>query len=540
MLAKIRNELLEKLQKDKIISHEIACNAHTWATEQKSSVVHYLASHRMVSVQLLAEYSAQLSGLPLAHIENNHISIKDSVINFSLLKKIRALPLELKEKSLCVGISDPEQISLLQPLQFSTGLQIEPFIIDDNQLEEGLKKLSQQHLDSSIEVDPSKSIKKSAADFDQLIHDSDEPAIQFINHILQNAIRQGASDLHFEPQENSYRIRQRCDGILSIIAEPDLSLAAIVNVRLKVIAGLDIAEKRKPQDGRTRINFAGLPIVDARINCLPTLWGEKIAIRLLNPRAARLSIKELGLEPDQEDLYTEALSKPQGLILVTGPTGSGKTVSLYSALDFLNNTQRNISTVEDPVEINLPGINQVNINPKQGLFFSDVLRAFLRQDPDILMVGEIRDRETAEIAIRAAQTGHLVLSTLHTNSATETITRLCNMGIPKIDIATSIILIVSQRLVRKCCSQCANKKNLLQGLQCNNCQQGYKGRIAVHEVVSINNKIKSMILSDLDIISIEKCIREEGFYSLKTAGLRKISSGLTTLSEINNVTRENV
>lgn len=537
MHPEIKHELLKILEKNQLISTETARNAQHWAEEQHSSVVHYLASHRIVPAQTLAIYAARISGLTLIDLLEHPCNLETEFIKkLPLSKQVRVLPLWLKEHTLSVGLSDPDQLSELPSLQFSTGLQIEPFIITDEQLEEGLKQLSQKNLNHSVLNKATLSFKSLPPTHDAL-NTSEEPAVQLINKILKNAIRQGASDLHFEPQENGYRIRQRCDGILSIIAEPDLSLASAINVRLKVIAHLDISEKRKPQDGRTRIAFKSLPTVDARINCLPTLWGEKIAIRLLNPRQSRLSIKELGFEAEQELLYIEALQKPQGLILITGPTGSGKTVSLYSALDFLNDAQRNISTVEDPVEINLPGINQVNVNPKQGLLFSDVLRAFLRQDPDILMIGEIRDRETAEIAIRASQTGHLVLSTLHTNSAIETIIRLLNMGIPKIDIATSISLIVSQRLVRKLCESC--KKITISSIKtCNNCNQGYSGRIAVHEVLPINDNIKNMILSNSDISCMEKSIREQGFYSLRNAGLKKVANNLTTLEEINNITKE--
>lgn len=539
MSFKIKNEFLCALINDNLISAEIAQHAQAYIHEHKSSVVHYLASHRHVATHVLSTYAAHLSGLPLINLLERPVDLNsDSFVSFPLLKQIRALPLWVKDRQLSIGISDPDQLPALQSLQFNTGLQIEPFIIADDQLEEGLKQLSQKHLNTAI-TQNSKNTSHTVKNTIQntAAHDSEEPAIQLVNHILQNAIRQGASDLHFEPQEHSYRIRQRCDGLLSVVAEPDLSLANAINIRLKIIAGLDISEKRKPQDGRSRIAFPNLPSVDARINCLPTLWGEKIAIRLLNPRQSRLSINELGFEPEQKALYLEALRKPQGLILITGPTGSGKTVSLYSALDFLNNTQRNISTVEDPIEINLPGINQVNVNPKQGLLFSDALRAFLRQDPDILMVGEIRDHETAEIAIRAAQTGHLVLSTLHTNSAIETIVRLCNMGIPKIDIVTSINLIVSQRLVRTLCTHCKNT-SILRKNECAACNQGYKGRTAVHEVVPMNQIIKDMILSNVDILNIEKSIREQGFYSLREAGLKKIASGLTTIEEIDSITRE--
>jgi type IV pilus assembly protein PilB len=389
--------------------------------------------------------------------------------------------------------------------------------------------------------------------------DSDDaPVVRFINKMLLDAIKGGSSDLHFEPYEKVYRVRFRTDGMLHEVARPPIQLASRISARLKVMSALDISERRKPQDGRIKMKISKTKAIDFRVNTLPTLWGEKIVMRILDPTSAQMGIDALGYEEEQKDLYMTALKQPQGMILVTGPTGSGKTVSLYTGLNILNTPDVNISTAEDPVEINLEGINQVNVNPKHGMDFSQALRAFLRQDPDIIMVGEIRDLETAEIAIKAAQTGHMVMSTLHTNSAAETLTRLRNMGVPSFNIATSVNLIIAQRLARKLCGSCKKEVTIpretllkegfpedklgsfkLYGpVGCDHCSGGYKGRVGIYEVVKITPALQGLIMEEGNSIAISKQARSDGFNDLRTSGLVKAMHGITSLEEVNRVTKD--
>jgi len=384
----------------------------------------------------------------------------------------------------------------------------------------------------------------------------DAPIVVFINKILLDAIKKGASDLHFEPYEKSFRIRFRIDGILSEIARPPVSLSSRMAARLKVMSKLDIAERRVPQDGRIKLALSKKKSIDFRVSTLPTMWGEKIVMRILDSSSAMLGIDMLGYEAEQKKIYTEALEQPQGMILVTGPTGSGKTVSLYTGLNILNTTERNISTAEDPVEINLEGINQVQINNRAGLTFPSALRSFLRQDPDIVMVGEIRDLETAEISIKAAQTGHLVLSTLHTNSAAETLTRLLNMGVPAYNVASSVSIIIAQRLARRLCPQCKEPEHLtdmqlaeqgfpaeklseiklFKAVGCEQCTGGYKGRVGIYEVIKISSTISSIIMEGGNSLDIAKQCQKEGYNNLRQSGLIKAMNGMTSLKEINRVT----
>ena len=384
----------------------------------------------------------------------------------------------------------------------------------------------------------------------------DAPIVVYINKILLDAIKKGASDLHFEPYEKSYRIRFRVDGILTEVAKPPISLASRMAARLKVMSKLDIAERRIPQDGRIKLALSRKKSIDFRVSTLPTMWGEKIVMRILDSSSAMLGIDMLGYEPAQKEIYMEALAQPQGMILVTGPTGSGKTVSLYTGLNILNTQERNISTAEDPVEINLEGINQVQINVRAGLTFPSALRSFLRQDPDIVMVGEIRDLETAEIAIKAAQTGHLVLSTLHTNSAAETLTRLLNMGVPSYNVASSVSIIIAQRLARRLCMQCKteeevpaqelinqgfpadniNEIKLFKPVGCEHCTGGYKGRVGIYEVIKISSKVASIIMEGGNSLDIATQCQKEGFNNLRQSGIQKAMQGVTSLEEINRVT----
>jgi type IV pilus assembly protein PilB len=396
---------------------------------------------------------------------------------------------------------------------------------------------------------------------DDVVSEADEaPIVKYINKVLLDAIKGGSSDIHFEPYEKSYRVRFRTDGVLHEVARPPVNLATRMAARLKVMSQMDISERRVPQDGRIKLKVSKTKAIDFRVNTLPTLFGEKIVLRILDPSSAKLGIDALGYEDFQKQLYLDALAQPQGMILVTGPTGSGKTVSLYTGLNILNTEEVNISTAEDPVEINLEGINQVQMNNKVGLDFAEALRSFLRQDPDVIMVGEIRDLETAEIAIKAAQTGHLVLSTLHTNSAPETLTRLLNMGVPAFNVATSVTLIIAQRLARRLCPACKkpadipddilkqegfeeigfpkNEFQLFKAVGCDRCNNGYKGRLGVYEVVRITPTIANLIMEGGNSLQIARAAKEAGFNNLRISSLRKVAMGLTSLEEANRVTKD--
>jgi type IV pilus assembly protein PilB len=382
--------------------------------------------------------------------------------------------------------------------------------------------------------------------------------VRFVNKVLLDAIKMGASDIHFEPYEKMYRVRFRTDGILEEVVRPPVNLSGRLAARLKVMSRMDISERRVPQDGRIKMKISKTRAIDFRVNTLPLLFGEKIVLRILDPSSAQMGIDMLGYEPDQKDLFMEALEKPQGMILVTGPTGSGKTVSLYTGLNILNTTERNISTAEDPVEINLEGVNQCHVNPRVGLTFAVALRSFLRQDPDIIMVGEIRDLETAEISIKAAQTGHMVLSTLHTNSAAETVTRLLNMGVPSFNLATSVNLIIAQRLARRLCKLCKEpadiphatlikegfteemlkQAEIFKAVGCPKCSNGYKGRVGVYEVVRITPALARIIMEEGNAIEISTQARKEGFNDLRMSALRKAMHGETSLEEVNRVTTD--
>ena len=490
-------------------------------------------------------------------------SIDKHLLNEQLIRRHHMLPISAKGNKLFLAASDPTDYGAFENYEFSTGLQCEVVLADYRQIDNLIEQL----------FDATHTLKLSQEDSDELSHlakqdydnhhpeqgneDDDAPIIVYINKILRDAIRRGASDLHFEPYDGDYRIRFRIDGVLHEMANPPYALSTRLAARIKVMSKLDISEKRKPQDGRIKLTISPRNSIDFRVSTLPTMWGEKIVMRVLDSSNTTLGIDALGYEEEQKQLYLDALQQPQGMILVTGPTGSGKTVSLYTGLSILNTPERNISTAEDPVEINVKGINQVQINPRAELTFSSALRAFLRQDPDVVMVGEIRDLETAEIAIKAAQTGHLVLSTLHTNSAPETITRLLNMGVPAYNVASSVSLIIAQRLARRLCKYCKEPEQLpteelikqgfdansvaqvklYQAKGCDQCTDGYKGRVGIYEVLEVSADIAKVIVSGGSSIDIAETAKEAGCATLRQSGLRKAAEGITSLSEINRVTR---
>jgi type IV pilus assembly protein PilB len=479
------------------------------------------------------------------------------LVSAELLEKHKVLPIFKRGNRLHIAQADPSDISALDDIKFATGMTVDATVVEFDKLNAILEKLNAGN-DAFDDLDDEElDLEEDSPKKEEAVEAGDEaPIVRFVNKMLLDAIRMGSSDLHFEPYEKRYRIRYRTDGVLHEVASPPINLAGKIAARLKVMSQMDISERRVPQDGRIKMKISKSKAIDFRVNTLPTLWGEKLVLRILDPSSAQLGIDALGYEPEQKELFMDALAQPQGMILVTGPTGSGKTVSLYTGLNILNVEGTNISTAEDPVEINLEGINQVNVNAKVGLDFGEALRAFLRQDPDIVMVGEIRDLDTASIAIKAAQTGHLVLSTLHTNSAPETLTRLANMGVPPFSIATSVTLIIAQRLGRRLCSACKTpadlpKKVLLDAgmteamltdaeifkpVGCEACSDGYKGRVGIYEVVKITDPISRIIMEGGNAIQIGDAAQKEGFNNLRTSALMKVAQGVTSLEEANRVT----
>jgi type IV pilus assembly protein PilB len=558
--------LAKQLVLANLLDEPTAQQAQLQAQRNKLSLVTYLVQNKLVKSRDLATLTSDQFGIAMFDLSSiDKENQPRDLISEKLVRQHRALPLYRRGNKLYVGISDPSNLQAITDIQFSTGLNTEAILVEDDKLGDaiekffdnassGLEDLGDVDLDSvDIQaVDDDKQDSGAGGDAD------DAPVVRFVNKMLLDAIKGGSSDLHFEPYERTYRVRFRTDGILHEAARPPIQLAPRISARLKVMASLDISERRKPQDGRIKMKISKTKAIDFRVNTLPTLWGEKIVMRILDPTSAQMGIDALGYEDEQKQLYMNALKQPQGMILVTGPTGSGKTVSLYTGLNILNTVDVNISTAEDPVEINLEGINQVNVNPKQGMDFSQALRAFLRQDPDIIMVGEIRDLETAEIAIKAAQTGHMVMSTLHTNSAAETLTRLRNMGVPAFNIATSVNLIIAQRLARKLCSTCKKPVEVPQEVLlkegfpadkigtfkiygpvgCENCKGGYKGRVGIYEVVKITPALQRLIMEEGNSIEIAEQARRDGFNDLRTSGLFKAMQGITSLEEINRVTKD--
>ncbi|WP_180175652.1 type IV-A pilus assembly ATPase PilB [Acinetobacter sp. YH12025] len=528
-------------------------------------IVPHLIQEYQLSARLIAETISIEFGEPVFDISTYDTSliIRDEFED-KLITKHRILPIFKHGNLLFVAISNPTNIEAVDAIRFGSKLNTETIIVEHDKLE----KLIEQNFaeESTFDFDDDFDLDLDSETPDPSQEDEDEatgdeaPIVKYINKLLVDAIRMGASDLHFEPYEKTYRVRYRVDGVLRTITNPPLQLATRLASRLKIMSQMDISEKRIPQDGRIKLKLSKNKAIDFRVNSLPTLFGEKLVLRILDPSSAMLGIDALGYEPDQKELFMQALEKPQGMLLITGPTGSGKTVSLYTGLNILNREDTNISTAEDPVEINLEGINQVNVNNKVGLTFSAALKSFLRQDPDIVMVGEIRDLETAEIAIKAAQTGHMVMSTLHTNSAPETLTRLRNMGVPSFNIATSVNLVIAQRLARRLCSQCKEtvdvpKQSLLelgfteddlntpefqiyQPVGCAECREGYKGRVGIYEVMKVTPEISRIIMEDGNALQIAEASNQAGFNNLRRSGLIKVMQGVTSLQEVNRVTSE--
>ena len=538
------------------------------ATKAKKQVQAYLLENRMITVAQLAAANSTEFGMPLfdaTALDLRYSAVK--IISEDLIQKHQALPLYRRGNRLFVAVSDPTNTRALDDIKFATNLTVEPILVDEDKLrrtidqalmasdnlaqaegdDEGLENLESSGGDDE---NPNEGAVDSKGD--------DTPVVKFINKVLLDAIKRGASDIHFEPYENDFRVRMRMDGILRAMAKAPIKLHPRISARLKVMAQLDIAERRVPQDGRIKLNVSKTRQMDFRVSTCPTLFGEKIVLRLLDGSAAKLGIDKLGYEDDQKKLYLDALQKPYGMILVTGPTGSGKTVSLYTGLNILNTDERNISTCEDPVEMRVPGINQVQVNLKKGMTFAVALRSFLRQDPDVIMVGEIRDLETAEIAIKAAQTGHMVLSTVHTNDAPQTVARLMNMGIAPYNITSSVTLVIAQRLARRLhdckrelqlpesallaegftAAEITAGVTLYEAVGCGDCNDGYKGRLGIYQVMPMTEEIQRIVLEGGNAMKIAEAATASGVNDLRKSALLKAKNGVTSLAEINRVTKD--
>ncbi|MAR70924.1 MAG: type IV-A pilus assembly ATPase PilB [Halomonas sp.] len=598
-----------------LLSPPAALRAEREAQDSHSTLLRYLVEHELVSVGPATRAAADEYDLPFVDLKEHELDELPALSHFpeALLREHSVLPLSLDEHQLHVAVPYPSTLARLGELQFVTGKSLKPALApldqirvlldaylgvdhpDDGDITATLGALgasggnsagadersgktpqSRQSglvsgLASALASDPGAAFDaEQDASLDEELNAGlgpglssslndqadDAPVVKFVNTILRDAVRKRASDIHFEPFEESFRVRFRIDGLLHEVAQPPLNLRARIASRLKVMARMDISERRLPQDGTIKVQLDDGEDIDFRVNSLPTVYGEKIVLRLLGSRSARLGIEQLGFSPDQRRLFETALTSPQGMILVTGPTGSGKTVTLYTGIHQLNAVERNICTAEDPVEIKLPGVNQVNVAPRIGLDFANALRAFLRQDPDVVMVGEVRDRETAEIAIKAAQTGHLVLSTLHTNSAADTLSRLANMGIEAFNIASAVSLIVAQRLARRLCSQCrstvtlpaevltqqgltqaeADTAQLYEAAGCRHCTQGYKGRVGLFEVVPVDQRMRRLILEGGSADDFDALARAQGYPNLRRSGLNRVLEGVTSLAEVCRIT----
>jgi type IV pilus assembly protein PilB len=558
--------LARRIVNEGIVSAEHMQKALTESQREKVALVNYLVSRKLANAAQIAWLIAREFGDPLLDLDSlDQEQIPKDIVDEKIVRQFGALPIFKRGNRLFIAMSDPTRVDAIDAIRFGSKLSIETIVVEDDKL----SRLIERTFDSGggdfsgfdgdmddIDV-ATESTKDDGNEASSSVDEA--PIVKFVNKLLVDAIRMGASDLHFEPYEKSYRVRYRIDGVMREAARPPVQLATKLAARLKVMSQMDISERRVPQDGRIKLKISKTKAIDFRVNSLPTLFGEKIVLRILDPSSAMLGIDALGYDPDQKKLFMDALDKPQGMLLITGPTGSGKTVSLYTGLNILNTIENNISTAEDPVEINLEGINQVNVNPKVGLHFSTALKSFLRQDPDIIMVGEIRDLETAEIAVKAAQTGHMVMSTLHTNSAPETLTRLRNMGIPSFNIATSVNLVIAQRLARRLCSNCKKPSDIppqslkemgftdadlqtgftvYQPVGCSECRDGYKGRVGIYEVMKVTPAIARIIMEDGNAIEIADASKQAGFNNLRRSGLIKVMNGLTSLQEINRVTSE--
>lgn len=558
--------LANRLIKEQLLSRPETEQAYENALKERVPFVQHLVKNQLVEGRKIALAAAQEFGVPLLDLAAIDLQeLPSNLVGEKLIRKHRALPLFKRGNRVFLGVSDPTNHQGLDEIRFNTGMPAEAVLVEEEKLSAAIEQILEaqestvtditdtdlDNLDIASEDDGDKD--------DTELNVDDAPVVRYVNKILVDAIKAGASDIHFEPYEKVFRVRFRQDGMLREIAHPPVNLAPRLTARLKVMSRMNIAERRVPQDGRIKLKLSRNRDIDFRVNTLPTLYGEKVVLRILDSATAKVGVEKLGFEDKQMHAFVSAIKKPYGMVLVTGPTGSGKTVSLYTALNMLNEPDINISTVEDPVEIQVAGINQVNLNTKTGLTFASALRAFLRQDPDIIMVGEIRDLETAEIAVKAAQTGHLVLSTLHTNDAPQTLTRMANMGVPPFNIASSVLLIMAQRLARRLCDHCKmeeeipaealleegfSEQDVAAGLKiyrpvgCNLCTQGYKGRVGIFQVMPVSEVMGRIIMEGGNSIQLAEQAKKEGVADLRTSGLNKVREGITSLEEINRVTKD--
>jgi type IV pilus assembly protein PilB len=560
--------MARRLVSDGVMPEDDVRKAMVDSSKAKATLMSWLLDHGLVDTSQALRIASIEFGMPIMDVASiNPAGLPLDLISEALISKHQALPLFRRGKRLFVGIADPMQSHALDEIKFHSNCMVEPILVERNSLQRTIETLLNSARNTmpdmgsedfeGLELEGGDDEVESSSGVDAVGTD-DAPVVKFINKILIDAIRRGASDIHFEPFEASYRVRLRMDGMLSAVASPPIKMANRISSRIKVMAQLDIAEKRVPQDGRIKLNLSKSRAIDFRVSTLPTLFGEKIVMRILDGSAAKIGIEKLGYEPEQQKLYIDAIHKPYGMVLVTGPTGSGKTVSLYTGLNMLNTAERNISTVEDPVEIRVEGINQVQQNVKRGMTFAAALRSFLRQDPDVIMVGEIRDLETAEIAIKAAQTGHMVLSTLHTNDAAQTISRLMNMGIAPYNITSSVTLIIAQRLARRL-HECKKPQSLppqlllaagfkqadidegltvYEAVGCDGCNEGYKGRVGIYQVMPMLEDIQKIILQGGNALQIAEVAKAAGVNDLRASALLKVKQGFTSLAEIDRVTKD--
>jgi len=560
--------LARTLIQEKLISEDDANAIQAQADTIKSPFVTQLVLSKKVSAELIAETSAKAFGFPYFNLDAfNPDYLPSKKIDSKLMQSNRVIALHMRNNTMFVGISDPTNLHALDSVQFQMGMALSPVVVEDDKLGRWIDRIvessdtSMKTLDVGDDFDLGDHVEDAPEEEQKTMEVDDAPVVKFLNKMLLDAINMGASDLHFEPYEKFYRVRYRVDGVLRDITQPPLAIKDKLASRIKVISSMDISEKRIPQDGRMKLVLSKTRTIDFRVSTLPLIHGEKIVMRILDPTSATLGIEALGYEPIQKERLLNAVSRPYGLVLVTGPTGSGKTVSLYTCLNILNNPGVNIATAEDPCEIPLAGINQVNVNDKQGLTFAAALKSFLRQDPDIIMIGEIRDLETADMAIKAASTGHMVLSTLHTNDAPSTLTRLLNMGVAPFNIASAVSLITAQRLARRLCKSCkvpieVPKQALLdvgfieedfqQEWQlygpkeggCEMCNNGYKGRVGIYQVMPVTEEMSRIIMSSGNAIDIADQAKREGVNDLRRSGILKVMQGLTSIEEVEACTNE--
>ena len=559
--------IARRLVMDGALEESAAREAMAAASAERKPIATYLIEKKLVAPPAMAAANSLEFGVPIfdaVALDPSQAAVK--LVNEELLRKHCALPLFKRGNRLFVGVADPTNSRALDEIKFQTNLVVEAILVDEDSIRRGIDKMleTSDALADGDDDEGMENLEVGGGD-EELAGDTgvdakgdDTPVVKFVNKVLVDAIRRGASDIHFEPYETEYRVRLRIDGLLKQVAKVPVKLQARIAARLKVMAQLDIAEKRVPQDGRIKLNLSKTKQIDFRVSTLPTLFGEKIVLRILDGSAAKLGIEKLGYEADQQEIFVSSVKKPYGMVLVTGPTGSGKTVSLYTALNILNDDSRNISTVEDPVEIRVPGINQVQMNVKRGMTFAAALRSFLRQDPDVIMVGEIRDLETAEIGIKAAQTGHMVLSTLHTNDAPQTIARLMNMGVAPFNITSSVTVVIAQRLARRlhdCKREVHLPANALlaegftqdeidagltiyEAVGCPDCTEGYKGRTGIYQVMPMTDDIQAIVLAGGNAMQIAEAAQKSGVRDLRQSALLKVKNGVTSLAEINRVTKD--